>query len=278
MYEEDNREENGAIYVWHKSIVKDSILSHRGTKIEMVERPSWGISCFMDGAIQSCEIDEYIYHESLVHPVMVSVTKRNRVMIIGGGEGATAREVLKWPDVEKVDMYEWDKDVVQLFKSKYSQWAKGAWEDSRLTIYYDDIFEKITEIPSERYDVIIIDLFDPTNDNITSWNHLFMNLHNWIDTKGSIVLYTGIRNISEKQQMYHRLINMLKDSEHSGIHLLPLHTIMFPYHVFIPSFLGESTFVLLQPLFGSKEIDFKNIPIETHLTNDIWNSYKTFNW
>jgi spermidine synthase len=276
MYEEDNRQDNGAIYKWYETILKDSILSHRGTKIEMVERPGWGTTCFMDGAIQSCEIDEYLYHETLVHPVMISSHKRNRVMIIGGGEGATAREVLKWPDVTNVDMYEWDKDVVELFKARYPQWAKGAWEDSRLTIYYDDIFEKIKEMPSERYDVIIIDLFDPTNDNLSSWYHLFMNLHNWIDTQGSIVLYTGMRNIAEKEQMYHKLMKIIKDSPENGI--LPLHTIMIPYRIFIPSFLGESTFVLLQSRFGSNDINFKNIPIQTHITHDVWSSYNTFNW
>jgi spermidine synthase len=69
-------------------------------------------------------------------------------MIIGGGEGATAREVLKWPDVEQVDMYEWDKDVVSLFSTKYPQWAKGAWENPKLSIHYEDIFETIRCYPS----------------------------------------------------------------------------------------------------------------------------------
>lgn len=268
MYEEDNRKENGAMVQWHHSLIKDSLITYRGTKLEMVERPEWGITCFMDGAIQSCEIDESHYHEALVHPVMVSSNKRNRVMIIGGGEGATAREVLKWMDVEVVDMYEWDKDVVSLFKKSYPQWAKGAWEDSRLTIYYDDIFEKIKEIPEERYDIIIIDLFDPSNDNMKSWYHLLKNLDNWIDRDGSIVLYTGMRNIVAREQMYLKLMNLVKD--------IVQYNMMTPYRVFIPSFLGESTFILIQK--GENCLNFEEKPSSVKLTKDIWDSYKTFNW
>ena len=81
------------------------------------------------------------------------------VLIIGGGEGATAREVLKWP-VTKVDMYDWDKDIINLFKKKYPQWAKGAWNDKRLSIFHDNIFERIVKPPQTTYDTIIIDLFD----------------------------------------------------------------------------------------------------------------------
>ena len=120
MYKEEVKE-FGVSYNWYNAIIKDSIITHRGTKLEMIERPNWGIACYMDNTIQSAEIDEKIYHEALVHPIMSNDVKK--VLIIGGGEGATAREVLKWP-VEEVDMIEWDKDVVELFRTKYPQWAK----------------------------------------------------------------------------------------------------------------------------------------------------------
>lgn len=93
------------------------------------------------------------------------------------GEGATAREVLKWP-VEKVDMFEWDKDVVEVFKEKYPQWANNAWNDRRLTVYYDDIFEVIKVSPDNKYDVIVIDLFDPEDANLPHWKVLLQNLKN----------------------------------------------------------------------------------------------------
>ena len=141
IYYEDTIQEFGVAHNWHNASIKDSIETSRGTKVEMVERPQWGLACYMDNSIQSALIDEKIYHEALVHPVMLSVKERKRVMIIGGGEGATAREVLKWSDVKEVDMFEWDRDVVELFRNKYSQWAQGAWDDPRLMINYSNIFE-----------------------------------------------------------------------------------------------------------------------------------------
>ena len=155
-YHEDTWEEFSLKKVWKNTRMLNSLITGRGTLLEMVHRPGWGITCYMDNAIQSSEVDEKLYHETLVHPVM-STCDPKRVLIIGGGEGATAREVLKWP-VEKVDMYEWDADVVQLFKQSYPQWAEGAWADPRLTVHCDDIFETIVHPPSKQYDIIIIDL------------------------------------------------------------------------------------------------------------------------
>ena len=107
-YSENTWDEFGVEHRWKNTQLLDSTMTDRGTLVEMVYRPHWGVACYMDNAIQSCEVDEHIYHESLVHPVMSSSGDKKHAMIIGGGEGATAREVLKW-SVEKVDMFEWDK-------------------------------------------------------------------------------------------------------------------------------------------------------------------------
>jgi hypothetical protein len=148
FYIDNSWKEGNVSYVWRDIARLDSIITHRKTHVEMIHRPDWGVACYMDGDIQSCELDEALYHESLVHPVMSSVVRPKRVMIVGGGEGATAREVLKWPSVEHVDMYEWDEDVVRLFQMKYPQWAKGAWDDPRLHLHFEDIFEKISAVCS----------------------------------------------------------------------------------------------------------------------------------
>ena len=139
-YNEDNIDEFGVVHLWNDTDINDFIVTKRGTDVEFIRRPKWGLACYMDNSIQSCEIDEELYHESLVHPAMASCNTHKRVMIIGGGEGATAREVLKWSDVEHVDMFEWDEEVVQIFKTKYTQWAKGAWNDTRLKLHFVDIF------------------------------------------------------------------------------------------------------------------------------------------
>jgi spermidine synthase len=284
FYHEDNIDEFGVAHNWVNASIKDSITTHRGTKVEMVERPKWGLACYMDNSIQSALIDEKIYHEALVHPVMLSAKNRSRVMIIGGGEGATAREVLKWSDVEQVDMYEWDRDVVQLFKEKYPQWAQGAWDDSRLKIHNEDIFTTIKYIPKplDRYDVIIIDLFEPCEENKASWKTLIGNLHNWLSFNGSIVMYAGMRNISAQRQPYQKLIDMVQYLEVRPGHLirsLVLPHDITPYKVYIPSFSGESSFLLLRHPTHNAPLNFDEIKqFKSHLTEEVWNSYKTMNW
>ena len=273
-YSDHTWPELGVTYQWNNATIVDSIHTKRDTHVEMVERPNWGVACYMNNAIQSCELDEAIYHEALVHPAMACVYEPKRVMIIGGGEGATAREVLKWPSVEQVDMYEWDQEVVQLFQTKYPQWAKGAWDDPRLTIHHDDIIEAIQTPPDRRYDVIIIDLFDPCEENRALWINLFQHLPNWAPMDGSIVLYAGMRCITQTIQPYQYLLHLLDES--------PLYHMkhdtrgeVIPYRVYIPSFLGESTFLLLKS---------NNSPLLCHtmkevstITKDVWQSYQTFN-
>ena len=231
-------------------MLRESILTHRGTKVDMVEQADGTIACYMDDEIQSSESDEALYHEALVMPVMEAAKKRERVMIVGGGEGATAREVLTWPDVQTVDMYEWDKDVVNLFRTKYPQWAKGAWNDPRLHLHYENIFEVIRRPPSERYDVVIIDLFDPSDDNIMSWYDLLMNLHHWIQPQGCIVLYAGVHGSIAGASPSDRLQQILtyEDTwQDISVKLVPLRKTIQSYEIYIPCFEGNSAFILLTP-------------------------------
>jgi spermidine synthase len=281
IYKEDLIDEFGVTHQWNNVTIKDSIVTHRGTKVEMIERPNWGLACYMDNSIQSCEVDERIYHEALVHPVMMSVNERKRVMIIGGGEGATAREVLKWSGVEKVDMYEWDKDIVTLFKTKYPQWAKGAWYDERLNIIHSDIFKLIKFPPTIKYDVIIIDLFEPCEENKKEWKILLKSIHNWITMNGSIVMYAGMRNIPNSIQPYQELIKLIEYDEVNNYIMKDIRLCkdIIPYRVHIPSFTGESTFLLLKHPHLVKEFNFNEANEHySHITQDVWNSYKTFNW
>jgi predicted membrane-bound spermidine synthase len=256
-----------------------TLVTHRGTKVDMIQHPAWGTFCFMDDTIQSCEVDERTYHEALVQPAMRSVKKRDRVLIVGGGEGATAREVLKWPDVKQVDMYEWDRDVVRLFQTAYPQWAKGAWLDSRLTLYYEDIFDAIQRppSPSERYDVVIIDLFDPEEESIIQWYTLLMKLPQWVHSESAIVMYAGVNEPGLHPQPYQRLKGILEyydEWQNIKAKLVPLNSTITPYKVFIPSFMGDSTFLLLTPPSVKViEFDDSDVMISCHITNEVWVKY-----
>ena len=222
-----------------KGISLDSIITHRETRVEMIQCPTWGISCFMDGVIQSCEMDEAMYHISLVHPTMMANPHAKRVLIIGGGEGATAREVLKWTSVKQVDMYDWDKDVVQLFQTKYPQWAKGAWENEKLALHFDNIFDIISSPLNKPYDVIIIDLFDPEEENMEQWKHLLRYLPLWSTLNTSIVMYAGmIKNeIVQPYQMLKDIIAEFYINEDVQLYTVP-----------IQSFMGDAAFLTIRSL------------------------------
>jgi spermidine synthase len=214
----------------------DSIITHRKTRVEMIQCPTWGIACFMDGVIQSCEMDEAMYHISLVHPTMITNPHAERVLIIGGGEGATAREVLKWTSVKQVDMYDWDKDVVQLFQTKYPQWAKGAWENKKLSLHFDNIFDVIVTPPHKPYDVIIIDLFDPEKENVEQWKHLLRHLPQWMTPNTSIVMYAGMIT-DEIVQPYQMLKDIIAQSYTDKD--------VKQYTVPIQSFMGNAEFLIV---------------------------------
>ncbi|MCX8204569.1 MAG: spermidine synthase, partial [Candidatus Nezhaarchaeota archaeon] len=128
--------------------------------VDIIETYDFGTCLVLDGKVQSSTFDEWIYHEALVHPAMFTHPNPCRVAIIGGGEGATAREVLKHRCVEEVVMVDIDREVVELAKSRLSLIHQGSFEDHRLKLLFMD-GRRFLEETQQRFDVIIIDVTDP---------------------------------------------------------------------------------------------------------------------
>ncbi|MDF1883452.1 methyltransferase domain-containing protein [Sulfurimonas sp. SAG-AH-194-C21] len=118
-----------------------------------------GVCVSLDGDIQSCESDEGMYHEALVHPAMLAHPNPKVVLIMGGGEGATAREVLRHKSVQKVVMVDIDEEFVSLCKTHIKSWGKSAYSDPRLEVLYMDINEYLRTC-NEKFDIVIGDLID----------------------------------------------------------------------------------------------------------------------
>ena len=136
-------------------------------EIVIAESPVYGKILFLDKELQSAESDEVIYHEHLIHPVMNAMhgVKEKKVLIVGGGEAATAREVLRWPAsaVGHVDWVDIDGDLVNLCR-RHLSWADDAvYNDPRLHFYPADIRQFLAEHDTQ-YDVIVLDLPDPDSD------------------------------------------------------------------------------------------------------------------
>ena len=156
-------------------------------EVAVLDTLLFGRTLFLDGILQSSEKDEEIYHRMLVHSIMPNSTAVN-VLIIGGGEGATLREVLKWKHVSSVTMLDWDKELVEYFRKNEFTWHRGAFEDPRVTLEHSDIFEVIQEIRS--YDRIYVDLVDP-DLNDERWRLFFRKLVSWLSPTGRMNINAG---------------------------------------------------------------------------------------
>jgi len=134
-------------------------------KVDILKTHDFGTVLLLDGLLQSSELDEFIYHECLVHPAMLSHPNPRRVLIIGGGEGATAREVERYPGVEEVQMVDLDGELIEIVK-KYLPWGKEGFEDPRLKLVIAEGRGYLSKQPDGYYDVVIMDATDPAEGSL----------------------------------------------------------------------------------------------------------------
>ncbi len=132
-------------------------------QVEIMDTWSYGRCLVLDGKIQSSAMDEFIYHEALVHPVMLAHPNPRKVFVVGGGEGATLREILRHRSVEKVLMVDIDQEVVESCKTYLPEWHQGAFDDPRVELKFLDA-RKYLEETNEKYDVIVIDISEPVEE------------------------------------------------------------------------------------------------------------------
>ena len=144
----------------------DTILYAKQTKyqqMEILQTRNYGRCLVLDGKMQSSEHDEFIYHEALVHPALLTHPNPRRIFIVGGGEGATLREALRFKSVERVLMVDIDEEVVESCRKHLPEWSNGAFEDPRTELRFFDA-RKYLEETQDVYDVIIIDISEPVEE------------------------------------------------------------------------------------------------------------------
>jgi spermidine synthase len=133
-------------------------------QVSVVSTPVFGKMLILDGDTQSAQHDEKIYHESLVHPAMAGARDRSEVLILGGGEGATLREVLRHPEVMRCTMVDIDGLVIDLSRKFLPEWSSGAFDDKRARVIVGDALAFMRE-DNDRYGVIVSDLTEPLEDS-----------------------------------------------------------------------------------------------------------------
>jgi len=207
----------------------------------IAESPVYGKVLFIDKELQSSASDEVMYHEHLVHPVMTAKAHVNakKVLVVGGGEGATVREVLKWDSVASVDWVDIDGKLVDLCRIFLKYADEALYSDPRVTYKADDILNFL-QSSNTLYDVIILDLPDPDVETLESAGHEEFELYGpkfWdiirgaLTPDGAIVSHAGPVSPGADEKARRAGLAWIQQSTH------------FPasssYHCLIPSFQGE---------------------------------------
>ncbi len=130
-------------------------------KIEVVHTPEFGHVLALDGVFQTSDKEEFVYHEMITHVPLYLHPNPEKVLIIGGGDGGAAREVVRHPEVKSLTMVEIDGKVVELSKQYFPNIAKAMIEENpKLNLVIGDGIGHVGEVQNE-YDVIIVDCSDP---------------------------------------------------------------------------------------------------------------------
>jgi spermidine synthase len=151
----------GDVHLWRRLETRVAVQTPFQT-LEIARLETLGWCLLLDGKIQSSALDDKLYHELLVHPALLAHPRPRRVLILGGGEGATLREVLRHPTVEEAVMVDLDGEVVRLCREHLPSYSAGAFDDPRATLVIGDAWGYLQEqAGGERFDVVIGDLTDP---------------------------------------------------------------------------------------------------------------------
>ncbi len=161
-------------------------------KIEVLDVASHGRALVLDGEVQSFSADEFVYHEALVEPAMVLNPEPKRVLVVGGGEGATLREVLRHPSVEEAVMVEIDPLMIQVAREHLALFHQGAFDDPRTRLVVRDGRAFLSE-DKHPFDVVIMDITNPRKGGL-SWQLFtkeFYTLASKRLAEGGIVVVQG---------------------------------------------------------------------------------------
>lgn len=229
--------------------------------IEIIRTGSFGKCLVLDGKIQSSQLDEFIYHEALVQPAMLTHPSPETVFIAGGGEGATLREVLSHNTVKRVVMIDIDEEVIATCKRFLPDHSQGAFEDKRTELYHVDARDYLAKC-GEAFDIIIIDLPDPIEEGpayLLYTQEFYQLVRERLTANGIISVQAGSASLTE-------LLNLSSVNNT----LKSVFPIVCPYQVDVPSFGGPWGFCLaslnLNPVLPPGEIDSR---ISTRALNDL---------
>jgi spermidine synthase len=233
---------------WHyEYITPDLLQAERVERVHFAGRTAYqdvtiqDTACFgrtlvLDGKTQSTELDEFIYHEALVHPALISHPAPESVFIAGGGEGATAREALAHDSVRRVTMVDIDAEVVDLCRRFLPNHHQGAFDDPRLELHHADAFAFL-DGSTESFDAAIVDVPDPLEGGpayLLYTREFYELLRDRLRPGGVMVAQSGPTGPAFQEQCFAAVANTIRSVFPSS----------FLSEAFVPSFGATWGFVI----------------------------------
>ena len=215
---------------------EDKVIYSKTTKYQrmILTRGGNDLRLFLNGNLQFSSRDEYRYHEALVHVGLASQKNAKSVLILGGGDGMAAREVLKYPQVEKITLVDLDAEMTKLFSSHdaLTKLNDNALNSDRVTVINTDAFIWLKDNKTT-YDFIIVDLPDPSNFSVGKLytNSFYRLVKSAMSPDGLIVVQSTSPYVAKKSFW---CVNAT---------IASVGLVTTPYHTYVPAF-GDWGYVL----------------------------------
>ncbi|MBO3799335.1 MAG: hypothetical protein QXO47_07400 [Thermoproteota archaeon] len=218
--------------------------------LEVLESPEFGLCLLLDGLIQVAEYDEYRYHETLVHTPLLNAENRRSIAILGGGDGCALREVLRYREIEHVDLVDIDRRVVEVSEKHLQRLNKGSLKSRRVEIHLTDA-RKFISRKKNHYDSIIIDLTDPVEGGpsvLLYSKEFYRMVHNALKPGGTFITQATAFQSRQFRRIFWTVRRVFGNS--------------IPLHVYVKSFCDDWGFVMGLKPWGKLRLppeDFKEV-------------------
>lgn len=218
--------------------------------VEVVESYDYGRMLVLDGNVNVCEKDEAVYHEMIAHIPALLHPHPEVALVVGGGDGGTVRELLRHPQIERIDVVEIDAEVIEA-SQKYFPSLAESFQNPRVRLFCDDGKAFVGNVQAHTYDIIIIDSSDPVGPAEGLFTREFY------ETCSRILSDTGI--VVAQSESPYVFPNVLKNVYQLFAELFKS---VLPYRIVVPTFPSGQLYFMLGATKEVRDISFSNSRID----------------
>jgi len=247
-------------------------------KIKVFKTTNHGKLLTLDGSVMLTEKHEFAYHEMLAHVAMFSHPHPEHVLIVGGGDGGVAREVLKHETVKSVDLVEIDRQVVEISKKHFPD-LNISFKDPRLKIIHDDGAEFVKRREG-KYDVVLIDSTDPSELSNPLFSKSFYS-----DTKKAMKQYGILVSQSHSPLYDAEFIRKMHGNMKQVFYLVFLYTAFVPFYpagcwsftfasnMFYPTYIKRNPPRVIKTRYYNEKVHEASFILPEFIKNNIGGQY-----